>query len=145
MSSKVKLHIMRNRDSFVHFGSSHRQFYKASLKVSIYYYSSCHFLLKSVLQVQSVSSSHIILLYSELPQAPFCISTNANRLIYLFFSHTNLFFVHMRCLHSLILAILPTSPADVLPCHHSQLGHTVLLLYFLSVGMEFQSTGMVHN
>lgn len=146
MSSKVKLHVMRNRVPFVHFGSSARQFYQASLKVSIYFYSSCHFLLKAVLwTLQSLSSSHIILLYSELPQVSFFMSTNAKRLIQLFLSHTYLFFVHMRCLHSLILAILSTSPTDVLPCHHSQLDHIVLLLYFLSIGVEFQSTGMVHN
>lgn len=60
MSSKVKLHVMRNRVPFVHFGSSARQFYQASLKVSIYFYSSCHFLLKAVLwTLQSLSSSHI--------------------------------------------------------------------------------------
>lgn len=146
MSSKVKLRTMRNRVSFVHFASSSRQFYQASLQVRFYYYSSCHFLLKAILRtLQSVSSSHVILLYSELPQVPFFISTNAKGLIQLFFSHTYLFFVHTRCLHSLILAILPTSPADVLPCHHSQLGHIVLLLSFLYIGMEFQSTGMVHN
>lgn len=101
MSSKVKLHVMRNRVSFVHFRSLARQFYQAPLKVSIYYYSSCHFLLKAVLwTLQSASSSHIILLYSELPQAPFYISTHAKILIQLFYSHTYLFLsTRDACIH----------------------------------------------